>query len=107
MAATYDEKVIQRFADGLYRRAARVVIIYAIIGFGIGFLLMTIADHGGAGMLRVIIGGLAALVGVILSRDKAEALRLQAQTALCQAQIERNTRPATSSAASEPSSSAA
>ncbi len=89
MDTRYDEKIIQEFADGLYQQADSVAGMYAlvgaVIGGGPGFFV-----HGIIGLLAgvVLLGGL----GYVLGRDRGFALKLQAQTALCQAQIERNTR---------------
>ncbi|HEU4887372.1 MAG TPA: hypothetical protein VFV49_05755 [Thermoanaerobaculia bacterium] len=90
----YDPSVIVEFADYLYAQAASVVLGYTVVGIlaggGIGAVIGTML---GEGVIPIVIG--AAIVGVIaaqLGRQKAFALRLQAQVALCQVQIEANTR---------------
>ena len=95
MATKYDPTVIQRFADRLYEEANRIVYSYALVGFLIG--------GGGGGALGVsamstfvlpglfggaILAGLFAMAGYA----RGNAMRLQAQTALCQVQIESNSR---------------
>jgi len=42
----------------------------------------------------IIVALVGAVLGYLVGNDRAFALRLMAQTALCQMQIERNTRPA-------------
>lgn len=96
----FDESVIVEFADMLYRQAASIVIVYtmvgALVGAGIGAGLGT-ALRIGSVMVAVVVG--AVVVGMAAyqsGRQKAFALRLQAQVALCQVQIEANTRAARS-----------
>lgn len=93
--ATYDASVIITFTDKLYSQAASIVAIYTVIG-----VLAGAAFGGGIGSAAhlpwvvVALGG-AAVVGVAafqLGQQKAFSLRLQAQVALCQVQIEANTR---------------
>jgi len=93
---TYDPAVIEQFADSLYSQAKTVVTTYsalgALFGFIVGFGLASAQNTGGSG---VMVGGVVALFGLLLGlalgRSKAFALKLQAQAALCQVQIERNT----------------
>jgi hypothetical protein len=92
----YDRAVIVTFAEGLYERASRLAYIYGL-GFGCMFALGGVAgstmtpafDPAQGGIIGLVIGG---VFGVIASQSRANALRLQAQQALCQAQIELNTR---------------
>ena len=93
--ASFDPSVIQEFAEALYRRAGTIVFFYAvlvaILGGGVGLVLGQATGLGPApGALAMLV--LGALLGAALGRDRAFALRLQAQTALCQVQIEKNTR---------------
>jgi hypothetical protein len=86
----YDEAVIVRMAERLYAEAGRVVVTYAFLGavcLGLGGMAF-----GGE---MAVVGGLLGLAfGAAIGNARAEALRLQAQQALCQVQIERNTRRA-------------
>jgi hypothetical protein len=92
--AKYDPQVIVQFADDLYKQAGSMAATYAVlgalVGFGIGAAVLS--GLGGAligGALgALLLGGLAFKVG----QQRAFALRLQAQVALCQVQIEANTR---------------
>jgi len=93
--ASFDPTVIQQFAEALYRRAGTIVVFYAflvaVLGGGLGLFLGQATGLGpGPGALAMLV--LGALLGAALGREKAFALKLQAQTALCQVQIEKNTR---------------
>jgi len=90
----YDSSVIVAFAESLYSQADTIVVAYtvagALIGGGIG---AAVGSRFHQGWLFAIIG--AVFVGAIalqIGRQKAFALRLEAQVALCQIQIEANTR---------------
>lgn len=89
--AQYDERVIQSYADALYDRAAVIVFQYTA-GAGV---LGALGAHFSVGDQTAITTsfGIGALIGFVLGRGKSFRLRLEAQTALCQMQIERNTRP--------------
>jgi len=106
----YDPDIIQKFVDRLYGRARTVVItstIGGVLGGGlIGFVLGLLFDSGsarlptnlsldelGTELIACLIGAvLFGLIGFLAGRERAFLLRLQAQTALCQAKIEENTR---------------
>jgi hypothetical protein len=94
--AAYDPSVIVTFADGLYGQAASIEGTYALAGALIGGAVggaIGAAIAGGSSLMVGIFG--AAIVGVVgwqVGRQKAAGLRLQAQVALCQVQIEANTR---------------
>ena len=92
----YDAKIIFEFADRLYKQAAYVVISYAVFG---GLIGLIIGGVGGTvlpaigGAVGAITGALAlGVIGYSMGQQHAFALRLQAQTALCHARIEENTR---------------
>jgi hypothetical protein len=97
MAVTYDESVIVSFAERLYRRAASMVAAYALfgalvsalIGVGLGFAIKTPELIKG---IAVVVGLLGTVIGAMVGSERAFTLRLLAQQALCQVQIERNTR---------------
>ncbi len=95
----YDSKLIYEFADRLYKQAAQVVFSSAATGLILGLVIGGAGDFLTSGTRRIGIGLFAvvgAAVGLVLGyvsgQQKAFALRLQAQTALCQVKIEENTR---------------
>lgn len=103
MAVTYNENVILIFAERLYRRAASTVIAYALLGAlagaGIAFAAKTPDLIKG---FAFAMGVVSAVIGGMIGSERAFAMRLLAQQALCQVQIELNTRgeaPAVASAA--------
>ena len=89
---SYDPAVIERFASDLYRRADNIVILSTVSIAAVGAALGALANGRNGAFLGAAIG---AVVGLYFGQQRAFSLRLQAQTALCQVQIERNTRPAT------------
>lgn len=91
----YDPSIIEQYAERLYKKASSIVVSYTISGALLGFLpfaVLSVFDQR-ALILAFCLGISFGLVGWELGREKAFQLRLQAQTALCQAQIEANTRP--------------
>jgi hypothetical protein len=90
----YNPGVIQGYARHLYSRAAATdfictVLWTALLG-GAGAALDDALRSGGAGIL---VGGLlGGFLGFALGNMKASAMRLEAQVALRQVEIERNTR---------------
>ncbi|HEX4453624.1 MAG TPA: hypothetical protein VH143_22285 [Kofleriaceae bacterium] len=99
----YNESVIVMHADQLYRRARTIAVVLMSFGalssvLATWLLLRTgylWARHPDSALpvllLATIIGGLC---GWALGDARAATLRLSAQLALCQLQIERNTRAA-------------
>lgn len=95
----YDPEIIRAFAAQLYRRANQIVLNYTCAGFAVGALSVLLACLT---LVRAALevalgigfaGGLVvALVARGIGERKAFALRLQAQQALCQVEIELNTR---------------
>lgn len=96
-----------QYASRLYARADFVVyretfiglLIGCVAGYSIGLLLpLTKVAHSLPGHVQLVVGVgggiLGTLIGWAVGNDKAFDLRLQAQMALCQAQIEANTRTA-------------
>lgn len=92
--ANYDPTVIQEFAKRLYDRADSVVrgwmLMGGLLGLFFGAFLIAIL-HSFGPLLGMAIG---AYIGYGIGKEKAFMIRLQAQTALCQAKIEENTRKA-------------
>ena len=98
---TYDPKIIRSFAEELYRLAGRVVLMtilkYGLVGAVIGaFAGGGIGGMEGSSILVgvVIVGAIAGFIGKGVGEEKSFAFKLQAQTALCQVQIEENTKSA-------------
>ena len=94
MAASveYNPGVLQKFAQRLYARANSIVALYALAGAILG------AGLGGVGgssldiaQLGIILGAVFfGLVGFSIGSERALALRVQAQTMLCQMSIEKH-----------------
>ncbi len=97
---TYDPAVIRTFAQALYDRASTIILVHTAIGVVIGGVIGKIA-FGNVGM--TILAVIAGAIGYFLGSQRAFFLKLQAQTALCQVEIELNTRGSTSRSASESS----
>lgn len=92
MATQYDEKVLEAFADTMYRKARYITAIYTVGGlFVVGFAAAAVAREPVAIAVLAVSG---ALFGFVFGNSRALSLRMQAQTALCQVSIERNTRSA-------------
>ena len=94
---TYDPAVIQRSADRLYTRAALVPAVSAILGVLIGLvgapyilsaLPAALSLHCPDWVPALVLG----IIGLGQGLERGAQLRLQAQAALCQLEIERNTR---------------
>lgn len=91
----YDANVIYEFADRLYAQARSIMVFYTLLGGLIGGVGGYLLDKEfRTGLLAL--GGLVVLggIGFAIGRERGFVLRLQAQTALCQVQIEQNTRGA-------------
>lgn len=99
--AHYDPAVIQQFADRLYSRADRMLVSYSVLaglvcavpGGAFGF---AIGGHSDGSMIALFVAFFCGLVGCVggylLASERAFAMKLAAQTALCYVQIEANTR---------------
>jgi hypothetical protein len=97
----YDPKVIEQFAEKLYRKASSFVAGSVVIGAALGaaFGAVPLTSLGAAwpipsylGFATLLLGGLlGALIGYVIGDTRSFGYRLQAQSALCQLQSERNT----------------
>lgn len=89
--ASYDPDVIEKFARVLYNRANGMIFSYAAVGLIVGG-----AGGFSTGIMPIMVcaAALGLVVGYWMGSARAFALKLQAQTALCQLQIEKNTRAA-------------
>jgi hypothetical protein len=102
---SYDPAVLQKYADQLYARARLSIMLHCLFGFVIGICVQNVptliwywsktpANPPGSDAETFWIG--AAIGSVILGligNGRALKFRMLAQTALCQMQIEYNTRP--------------
>jgi hypothetical protein len=98
MPVTYDRAMIHTFVERLYRRANNAVATYTLLGVGtglsVGYIVAGLLGEVSRGRMPyealciILFGGIAYSVG----RDRAFALRVQAQLALCQLRTEENTR---------------
>ena len=98
--AKYDSGILQDYADSLYRKAAWITFKCSTLGAITGVVIALILVYGvrapnaeswGTPAL-VIFGIIGALIGFAIGQRRAFQYRLQAQTVLCQMQIEYNTR---------------
>ncbi|MBP2019241.1 uncharacterized membrane-anchored protein YhcB (DUF1043 family) [Symbiobacterium terraclitae] len=101
---------LREHAARVWLRAGRVAYLYAttgaLIGYLVGYLINPLLTQSlnreetiFLGLVGGVVGG---FLGWQLGETRAEALRLQAQLALCQAQIEENTRVAQAAGADSP-----
>jgi hypothetical protein len=97
----YDPTVIEQFAEKLYRKASSFVAGSVVIGASLGaaFGAVPLTSLGAAwpipsylGFATLLLGGLVGgLIGYVIGDTRSFGYRLQAQSALCQLQTERNT----------------
>lgn len=91
----YDKKVIEQFAEKLYKRANSTIISYAFLGLLIGlFMGLAVFATTKHGLYSLLSFSVITFIGYTIGSDKAFNLKFQAQEALCLAQIETNTRKA-------------
>lgn len=95
----YNPEIIEKYAAHLYNRASSIIWKWGCIGMAIGgtagyFVAKAIGfPHPPLGLAILAAGVFIGLfVGRSIGTDRAFHLYLQAQTALCQVEIERNTR---------------
>lgn len=95
----YDEDIINEFAGRLYSRASSVVAVCTVVGLLLGGVGGSFAGFGLTGRfaMETMIAAaacavLGAGIGFVVGRERAFALKLQAQTALCQVAIAQNTK---------------
>jgi hypothetical protein len=92
----YDSTVIHEVAERLYSAAAVTEVIWSLIGLLLGIPFGWVSGaRWEQTMTGALIGGAFGLgIGYWVGHLRALTLRFTAQMALCQAQIEANTRPA-------------
>lgn len=95
---TYDPDIIRKHATDLYNHASNLVFLWsAFIGgiftvAAIVFIFPRFPSGDPARMGAIAAGVVGLMLGYAIGSSRAFALRLQAQTALCQVAIELNTR---------------
>jgi hypothetical protein len=98
---SYDPRVIEQYAEKLYRKASAFVAGSVVIGAALGaaFGAIPLTSLGASwpipslfGFATLLVGGLVGgVIGFVIGDTRSFGYRLQAQAALCQLQIERNT----------------
>ena len=99
----YDPQVIEQFAASLYRKAIAAqkgsIVVGAVFGALIGSIPLTSlrvwagwpVPHA-FGYATLLVGGLVGgLIGYVIGDARSFGYKLQAQAALCQVEIQRNT----------------
>lgn len=98
MAVKYDPAVIVESAERLYGQAGQLIFTWAVgtglVSGGAAFLVARVIYKEVDPLDPVFVGVMGALLGAAVGRAKGLLLRLRAQEALCQLQVEINTRPA-------------
>ena len=96
----YDPDVIYKFAQKLYDRADAILLTYSVgCGFltlfvgGVAVSTLDLGDRDLTFLIPIFIAMFGTAVGAIIGRARGFELRLEAQAALCQVQIEINGRP--------------
>ena len=85
----YDPSIIIDYAENLYRQADMTLISTIAVGVLIGGGLGAIINRP----VGAIVGAVACgFLGYLIGQNMAFQMKLQAQVALCQVQIEQNTR---------------
>lgn len=96
-AISYNPGVIREFSSKMYRMAQTIVYIYtifaAVVGFVVGLAIVGMIEVSVA--VAFLTAFIAGIIGHALGSNKAFWLKLQAQVALCQVEIERNTQSRT------------
>lgn len=94
----YDVALIQSLANRLYSQSRTVVVKYTIIGAVLFSLIFYIAAsiEQSSSLAPIKSLGVGLLIGVVLGfmlgQRRSYQFKMEAQLALCQVQIERNTR---------------
>ena len=93
MSVHYDEAIIRKFAQQLYNRANFIIVLCILVGGAGGFLVGgALGERGSVDNALAIFAVIGALIGAAIGTSLAFKYKLQAQVALCQVKIEKNTR---------------
>ncbi len=92
----YDPKIIQNYADGLYKQAQSVATCYFFIGIFTSIIVFSkISDilKGEFDFLIVAIGVfIGGVIGLFAGKNRSFEMKMEAQQALCQIKIQENTK---------------
>jgi outer membrane biosynthesis protein TonB len=96
----YEPRIIEQFAEKLYRKASAFVVGSVVVGGALGaaFGAVPLTSLGEAwpvpsmfGFVTLLLGGVfGSAIGYVIGDTRSFGYRLQAQSALCQLQLERN-----------------
>lgn len=94
---TFKPEVIEKFADRMYARSAGVIMASTMIGVVVGYAVDPFIQTSLPSSVSAVLPSwgsalLFGILGALQGFERSALLKLQAQTALCQLQIERNTR---------------
>jgi glycerol uptake facilitator-like aquaporin len=97
----YDPQVIERFAESLYRKAVSAqkgsIVAGVVMGAILGAIPLTSLGNSwpiphAFGFATLLVGAIVGgLVGYVIGDARSFGYKLQAQAALCQVEIQRNT----------------
>jgi hypothetical protein len=95
--AKYNPQVLETFASKLYQRANSIIAVSIMLGGAAGsvggwLLEQNVRTSIPEGVIIAACAAFLGVVGFVLGSAKAFMLKVQAQLALCQLQIEVNTR---------------
>ena len=86
---TYDAKLLREYADRLHRSASQTLVMYSLAGTVTGASVGLVSHDLEQTVVAAILVG---ILGYLMGKGKASRAKLEAQLALCQVQIEENTR---------------
>jgi outer membrane lipoprotein SlyB len=90
---TYDAAIIEKFAQKLYSQANSIVAVATLLAMVMGGIAGASVGSRDQSSAYPIVGAVClGALGYAIGQARAFSLRLQAQVALCQVTIERNTR---------------
>jgi len=92
----YDPQVIKEFSRRMYAQTKSIVLYHLFLGILMGLISFSVISNLLTGDLDFLIVALGVMIGGVMGfgagQSRSFELKLQAQNALCQAQIEENTR---------------